>query len=114
MHDYYGNTMTDSPQVFDIKEIIGFTGFSILATQSIPSILNILKDHLDLNVGLNDTAYASMCINITSGSLILAYGVLMNDVPVISTIPVMIFLNLLGLCVKLYFTIKQNRGSSLY
>lgn len=106
--------MTESSQVFDIKEIIGFTGFSLLATQSIPSILNILKDHIDLNFGINDTVYASICINISSGSLILAYGVLMNDVPIISTIPVMIFLNFLGLCIKLYFTFKQNRATSLY
>jgi uncharacterized protein YacL len=98
-----------------ITKIIGYTGFSMLVCQNIPIILNILEEHLEkFNINIDKTKLSSIIIQTMGGILVLVYSILEQNSVIYLTIPAMILFNIVGLCIKLYFYIKEKREQTYY
>lgn len=98
-----------------ISHIIGYTGFSMLACQNVPIVLNILDEHLErFNIDRDKTKISSIIIQSVGGILVLVYGILEQNSIIYLTIPAMILFNIVGLCIKFYFYIKEKRGQTYY
>jgi hypothetical protein len=95
----------------DIANLLGYTGFSMLVGQNVPFILHALEPYVEsLNIDIDKSALSSMCVNVVSGVLILAYGVLADASPIYIPIPGFIFVNLVGICLKCC----KGRSARLY
>lgn len=98
-----------------ITNVIGYTGFTTLISNNVPTILQVLSKYIDgFNVHPDTTENYSIAIQISAGSLILTYGILKDDSIIYYTMPGMIFLNVISLCIKLYFYVKQKRNQNFY
>lgn len=100
--------------VFNINEVIGELGFSMLCLNSIPPVVMSLKDYVDIELISDRVNVAGMISNVIAGSLLLTYGILENMKPLYATMPILIFGNLLGLGLKMGQYIKKNKKETLY
>lgn len=61
--------------------ILGYIGGSILAVQLIPQIIKVCRKK-----SAQDISFITLFLNITGGSLVIAYGILISQPPVYATV----------------------------
>jgi hypothetical protein len=86
----------------------------MVAFNSIPTILSVLKDNVDVSMPEEKINVAVLFMNVIGGSLLITYGVLLDLMPIYITFSVIVLANIIGIFVKIGLFISQNRKEILY
>lgn len=88
--------------------LLGFTGSSIIAAQSVPLALAPLQDHFSFVIP-ESVQFSQMGANVVGGSLLLAYAVIKELQPLWTTVPFLILANLMGCGCALFVHCRSRR-----
>jgi uncharacterized protein with PQ loop repeat len=98
----------------NLIDSLGYTGGSMVAFNSIPTIISVLKDNVDVSMPEEKINVAVLFMNVIGGSLLIAYGVLLDLMPIYITFSVIVLANIIGIFVKIGLCISKNRNEILY
>jgi uncharacterized protein with PQ loop repeat len=93
---------------------LGYTGGGMISFNAIPPIMSAIKDNVSVDMPDEKINMAVMFMNIIGGSLLIAYGILLNLVPIYMTFSVIVLANAFGVILKIGFCISENRNNTLY
>lgn len=91
-----------------LPSILGYIGCGILAVQTIPQLVRVWMQKSG-----RDLSYTSICIGLIGGGFTVAYGVMLNQPPLYTTVSFSMMVNIVLLVLKAWFDSAQHNSLSL-
>lgn len=95
-------------------DIIGYTGGSIFAVNSIPHIFTVVKKHINIDVPEQQINTGMLISNTIAGTLLIIYGVIQDIKPIYMSFAMITCTNLIGILIKIWYMLPISNTQHLY